>query len=74
MLIRIAPAAQRKLVAAVAALLCDPLKILDSHVRLLHQHAALVAANARLGAKPGLTVETMTHDPDICLLYTSRCV
>ena len=48
-LIRVAPSAQGKLVAAVTALFGNPAEILQGHVRLFDEHTALIAANSRLG-------------------------
>ena len=61
MLIRIAPAAEGKLVAAAPALLRDPPEVFDGHIRLFNQKTALVAADARLRAQTGLAVYAVPH-------------
>lgn len=64
-LIRVAAAAQGKLVTAAFALFCNPTKVLDGHVGLLHQQAALIAADPGLDAEPGLAVDAVTHDAHV---------
>ena len=64
-LVGVAPAAQRKLVASALGLAGDPAEVLHGHVGLLHQQAALVAADSRLGAEPGFAVDAVSHDPHI---------
>ena len=60
-LVGVAPAAERKLVAAALALLRDPPEMLYRHVRLLDQKAALVAADPRLCAQPRFAVDAVPH-------------
>ena len=60
-LVGVAPAAEGKLVAAAFTLLRDPPEVLDGHIGLLHQKAALVAADARLGAQPRFAVDAVAH-------------
>ena len=47
-LIGVAPAAERKLIASALALLGDRAEILNGHIRLLNEKSALIAAYACL--------------------------
>ena len=64
-LVRVAPAAQGKLVAPALGLLRYPPEVLHGHVGLVHDKAALVAADTSLGAEARLAVDAVAHNAHV---------
>lgn len=65
MLIRIPSPAQSELIAFVTALLHDPRKILQRHIRLFHSQSTFGSNRPCLNAQAGFSVRTVAHDPYI---------
>ena len=64
-LIWVAASAERKLIAAMSALFCDPAKIFQRHIRPLNQQTTLVASDPRFYAQAGTAMDAVPHHADV---------